>query len=248
MLRENVAMEHKPNIIYEDEQLLVIDKPTGLIVHGDGRTKETTLADWLLETNPTIRDIGESWQNDAGEVVARPGIVHRLDRETSGIMVVAKTHAMFETLKTAFQEHAVRKTYRAFVYDTMKESEGEIDRPIGKSKTDFRKWSAQPGSRGVQREAHTSWRLLSHVEEDGKTYAYLELAPTTGRTHQLRVHLKAIHHPLVCDSLYAPNRPCALGFSRLALHAHTLVLPDGVAKQTEFEAPLPDDFKHAEAL
>jgi len=159
--------------------------------------------------------------------------------------VVAKTQKSFDFLKEQFQERTVKKTYRAFTYDGFKEREGEIDRPIGKSKNDFRRWSAQPGSRGEQREAHTAWKLLQEVTERGKTYSYLELAPTTGRTHQLRVHLKAIHHPIVCDKLYAPKRECALGFTRLALHAHTLTIPAGEGKETAFEAPLPADFKAA---
>lgn len=241
-------MESNIDIIYEDEAILVLNKPAGLVVHGDGRTEEPTLAEWLLATYPDIRGVGEPWINQQGVTIERPGIVHRLDRETSGVMIVAKTQGAFLELKTFFQEHAIKKTYRAFVYDSMKEEEGDIDRPIGKSKNDFRKWSAQPGSRGLQREAHTHWEVLQTIQDGAHTYAYLELTPTTGRTHQLRVHLKAIHHPIVCDSLYAPNRPCALGFARLALHAHTLTLPKGFASQDVFEAPLPADFQHAIAL
>lgn len=236
-------MESKPVIIFEDEKILVINKPAGLVVHSDGKTKEPTVADWLVEAYPRIKEVGEPWVNEKEEVIPRPGIVHRLDRETSGIMVIAKTQESFEFLKEQFQERTIQKTYRAFAYDSFKESEGEIDRPIGKSKTDFRKWSAQPGSRGVQREAHTAWEVLQTVEEKGKVYVYLDLTPTTGRTHQLRVHLKAIHHPIVCDKLYAPNRECALGFERLALHAYSLTIPDAQGSTQTFKAPLPDDFK-----
>ncbi len=238
-------MEHNPTILYEDDALLVLDKPAGLTVHGDGRTQEETLADWLLAQYPTLANVGESWVTQQGESISRPGIVHRLDRDTSGVMVVAKTQEQFELLKTQFQEHTIKKEYRAFAYDSFKETEGEIDRPIGKSKTDFRRWSAQPGSRGVQREAHTAWEVLSTVQEKGATYTYLKLTPTTGRTHQLRVHLKAIHHPIVCDTLYAPKRPCALGFNRLALHAHTLTITTQAGEQKTFEAPLPADFQNA---
>ncbi len=234
-------MENNPIIIYEDEDVLVINKPSGLVVHGDGRTKEDSVADWVVEKYPEIKEVGEPWENQKGELIPRPGIVHRLDRETSGVMVVAKTQESFEFLKEQFKERNVKKTYRTFVYDVFKEEDGDIERPIGKSKNDFRKWSAQPGSRGVQRSAHTAWEVLGRIEKNNKKYTYLELTPTTGRTHQLRVHLKAIHHPIVCDKLYAPKRGCYLGFKRLALHAHTLT----ISTKGTFEAPFPEDFEDA---
>lgn len=237
-----------PTIIFEDAEILVLNKPAGLVVHGDGRTDEATLADWLVRERPELEHVGEPWTAPDGTVVPRPGIVHRLDRDTSGVLLVAKTQVAFEMLKEQFQEREVKKTYRAFAYDAFKETEGEIDRPIGKSKGDFRKWSAQPGSRGVQREAHTAWKVLGTIEEKGETYTYLELCPTTGRTHQLRVHLKAIHHPIVCDSLYAPKRPCALDFSRIALHAHSITLTLSDGEEKTFEAPLPKDFERAISL
>ena len=234
-------MESSPTIIYEDDEILVINKPSGLVVHGDGRTEERSVADWLVEQYPNMRGVGEPWENQKGETIERPGIVHRLDRETSGIMVVAKTQKSFEILKEQFKERDIKKAYRAFAYDSFKEEDGDIERTIGKSKSDFRMWSAQPGSRGVQREAHTAWEVLGRTEKNNKKYTYLELTPTTGRTHQLRVHLKAIHHPIVCDKLYAPKRGCALGFKRLALHARTITIPDRDA----FAAPYPEDFLNA---
>ena len=235
-----------PKVIFENDEMLVIDKPAGLLVHGDGRTDEATVADWLAAEYPELRDVGEPWEQEGKEPILRPGIVHRLDRETSGVMVIAKTQESFVHLKGQFQERLVGKTYHAFVWGVLKEAEGEIDRPINKSKSDFRLWSAQPGGRGVTREAHTAWKLLGHVtSENDEQIAYVELAPTTGRTHQLRVHMKALHHPIVCDSLYAPKRGCALGFSRLALHARTLTIETMYGKQKTFEAPLPGDFQKA---
>ncbi|PCI30859.1 RluA family pseudouridine synthase [Candidatus Kaiserbacteria bacterium] len=230
----------KITIIFEDENVLVLNKPAGLVVHGDGRTEEETLSDWLIENYPEIEKVGEPWKE-----IPRPGIVHRLDRDTTGVMIIAKNQDTYEFLKDQFKEREVKKEYLAFAYDHFKEEEGEIDRAIGKSKSDFRRWSAQPGSRGVQREALTLWEALKEVSFGSKVYTYMRLTPKTGRTHQLRVHLKAIHHPIVCDSLYAPKRECALGFNRLALHASklTVELPGGEVK--EFEAPLPEDFKSA---
>jgi 23S rRNA pseudouridine1911/1915/1917 synthase len=235
--------ERRVSVIYEDADILVIDKPSGLVVHGDGRTEETSVASWVLEKYPELREVGEPWVDQKGKKIFRPGIVHRLDRDTSGVMVLAKTQDTFEFLKGQFRERNVKKTYRAWVYGAMKEREGEIHRPIGKSKIDFRKWSAQPGSRGTQRDAFTAWEVLHEREENGEKYSLLELTPTTGRTHQLRVHLKAIHHPIVCDTLYAPKQKCALGFTRLALHAHTISVPFLNGKSMTFEAPLPDYFR-----
>jgi 23S rRNA-/tRNA-specific pseudouridylate synthase len=128
------------------------------------------------------------------------------------------------------------------VYGVVKKDRDIIDRPIGKSKSDPRLWSAQRGARGDMRSAQTEYTVLAR----GREHSYLELKPKTGRTHQIRVHLKAINHPVICDGLYAPKQHPALGFSRLALHAHTLslILPSGQEKTVE--APLPEDFIEAE--
>ena len=231
----------KLDILYADEHCFVINKPAGLIVHSDGRTSEKTLADILMEKYPDIKNVGEPWTIPAGEKIYRPGIVHRLDRDTSGVLVVARDQETFLFLKKQFQERNIKKKYNAFVFGNIKEVVGVLDKPIGKNKIDFRQWSAQRGSRGPLREAITEFTVLRR----GGEYTYLELSPKTGRTHQLRVHLKAIHHPIVCDSLYAPNRPCALGFSRLALHARFITFSNSEGKTITVEAPLPEDFGQA---
>lgn len=237
-------------IIYEDENIVAINKPVGLVVHSarptseerrDGKTKEKTLVDWIMEKYPKIEDVGEPLVLSSGEIIKRPGIVHRLDRETSGVLVVVKNQEAFLFLKKQFQDRETQKSYRAFVYGEVKNDKGVIDRPIGRSSSDFRKWSAQRGARGKMREAITEYKVLAR--KGG--FSYLELNPKTGRTHQLRVHLKAINYPIVCDNLYAPKQECALGFSRLALHAYSLELnlPDG--KRIKLEADLPEDFQKA---
>jgi len=234
-------MNQELDILYEDENLFVINKPSGIMVHSDGRTRDRTLADILMEKYPEIKEVGEPWTILSEEKIYRPGIVHRLDRDTSGVLIVARNQKTFLFLKEQFKNRTIQKIYYAFVYGNIKEEEGTIDKPIGKSKKDFRQWSAQPGSRGVLREAITEFKVLKRNGE----YTYLELSLKTGRTHQIRVHLKAIHHPVVCDSLYAPKRPCALGFLSLALHAHSVrfMLPNG--EVVNVEAPLPEDFQKA---
>ncbi len=232
-------------ILYEDDDILVLNKPAGLVVHSDGKTEEPTLTDWILKNYPETESVGEPLQlktiNYKLKTVSRPGIVHRLDRETSGAMVVAKNQKAFESLKSQFQKGEVSKKYQAFVYGNIKEDKGIIDRPIGRSRKDFRRYSAQRGARGEMREAVTEYRVLKRA----KDVSFIELIPKTGRTHQIRVHLKAISHPVICDSLYAPKRECLLGFKRLALHALELGFKNLSGSQVEVEAPYPPDFKGA---
>ena len=225
----------KITILYEDEDVLVVNKPVGLVVHADGRTVEPTVVDWLVKKFPAIKGVGEERDSD------RSGIVHRLDRETSGTLLVAKNQTAFARLKKQFQRQEVHKVYHAFVYGRVKHDEGVIDRPIARSRANPVLWSATRGRRGEERAAVTDYRVLKRSEET----TFLELQPRTGRTHQLRVHLKAINYPIVCDKLYAPKRPCLLGFTRLALHARSLAVTLPSGKTLSVEAPYPTDFTHA---
>jgi len=240
----NRERKHKLDILYENDHFFVINKPAGLLVHSDGRAKEITISDILVENYPEMKKVGEPWTSLTGEIIYRPGIVHRLDRDTTGALLVAKDQKSFLFFKQQFQERSVKKTYCAFVYGNIKEGKGIIDKPIGKNRKDFRKWSAQPGARGVLRDAITEYKILQHAN-DAHNFSYIELFPKTGRTHQLRVHMKAIHHPIVCDSLYAPNQARALGFTRSALHARLIEFLDIDGKKVIVEAPLPKDFKNA---
>lgn len=232
-------------IIYEDVDMTVVNKPSGLSVHRDDFMKPevVTLADWHAARSPEAADVGEPLKLKTG-ALARPGVVHRLDRETSGVVVLAKNDAAFQHLKAQFHDRLAEKEYRAFVYGALKEAKGVIDRPIARSAKDFRLRSAQRGSRGEAREAITHWERIAA----NATHSYVRLMPKTGRTHQLRVHMKAINHPIVCDSLYAPNHPKDLGFTRVALHAYTLTLTIPSGPTRTFEAPLPEVFVKAAQL
>lgn len=232
-------------VLYEDDGVMVVNKPSGVMVHADGRDEEETVVDWFLHRAPKARGVGESGNAHNGTPLERSGVVHRLDRETSGVMILAKNQEAFVHLKEQFHDRLVKKEYRAFVYGTMKEKWGTIDRPIGRSAKDFRQRSAQRGAKGALREAVTDWELIGQ----GDQCAYLRLLPKTGRMHQIRVHLKAIGRPVVGDTLYAPQNLLEshiLGFDRLALHAYKLELelPSGIKK--EFIAPVPDEFLAAE--
>jgi len=227
-------------ILYEDADYVAINKPAGLVVHADGKTEEKTVTDWVLEHYPEVQGVGEPIVTTNGVTIDRPGIVHRIDRDTSGVLVIAKNAAAHAYLKEQFQNRKVNKFYRTFVYGEMKEPEGVIDRPIARSKKDFRLWSAQRGARGEMREAVTHYTVLKTTPK----FSYVEVNPKTGRTHQIRVHFKAINHPVVADKLYAPNQQPGLGFTRLALHAQRIEFGSVKGHRIAVEAPLPLDFEH----
>ncbi|XKT75340.1 MAG: RluA family pseudouridine synthase [Patescibacteria group bacterium UBA2103] len=228
-------------IIYEDNDVVVVNKPAGILVHADGHSPEETVSDWMEKTYPESKNVGEPMTLKDGKEITRPGVVHRLDKDTSGVLILAKTDAAHAYLKEQFQNRDVQKEYAAFVYGNPKQKKGVIEAPIGRSAQNFKMWSAQRGARGNLREAITEYEVERGTDE----FALLKLFPKTGRTHQLRVHMKYLNYPILCDKLYAPKRECALGFKRMALHAKklTLILPSGETK--EFEAKLPEDFETA---
>lgn len=250
-------------VIFENERYVIVDKPAGLVVHSDGKTAEPALTDWIAEKYPQTLEVGEPLTLSSGEVIKRPGIVHRIDRETSGALVIAKNAEAFAHLKELFKTKRVEKTYHAFVYGTVKKDEDTINRPIGRSRKDFRMWSAQRFARGELREAITDYKVLARGGGEGKegaaaaaapqpnapatTFTFIEVKPRTGRTHQIRVHFKAINHPVVADKLYAPKHKALLGFKRLALHARSIQFVDLDGKTIVAEASYPADFSHAVA-
>lgn len=232
-------------ILYEDDEVLAINKPAGLVVHPDGRSKEHTLSDWLVEKYPSIRGVGETISLTNGGVIEKWGIVHRIDRDTSGVLLVAKTQESFLNLKSQFQARTIKKSYRTIAQGTFKEWDGVINKPIGRSKSDFRRWSAEYGARGELREAVTDYHVLGEGETKNTKLSYLEVNPHTGRTHQIRVHLKAVGHPILCDDLYAPKGPHLLGLKRMALHAFSVAFKGLNGEEHKVEAPLPPDFATA---
>lgn len=235
-------------IIFENSEVLVINKPSGMMVHDDGNTEVPTVVDWFLSHVPEAKDVGEPQKSTNGKVLERSGVVHRLDAETSGVLILAKTQEAFLHLKQQFHDRLARKEYRAFVYGAFTEKWGTIDRPIGRNARDFRLRSAQRGAKGTLRDAVTEWECMHTGEYKGERFSELRLMPKTGRTHQLRVHLKAIDHPIVCDALYGSGRVAEsnnLGFSRLALHAHTLTLTLSDGESMTFTAPIPEPFTSA---
>jgi 23S rRNA pseudouridine1911/1915/1917 synthase len=144
-------------ILFENEDLLIVSKPAGLRTHGDGKSNVPTVVDWILRERPLISGVGENMEVD-GKMIERPGIVHRLDEETSGCLVIAKTQEAFEYLKQQFKDRTVSKEYHAFVWGHFKESKGVVDEPIGRSSGDFRRWQA---GRGVRRSGSSRTSLTT---------------------------------------------------------------------------------------
>jgi 23S rRNA pseudouridine1911/1915/1917 synthase len=226
------------NILYEDDDIVVIDKPAGLVVHPDGRTDEPSVSEWFVSVYPESKEVGEKLGD-----IERPGVVHRIDRETSGVLLLAKTKIGHKALKEQFQKREIEKVYHFFVYGSLKDDRGTINLPIGRSVSNFKKRSAERGAKGEKREAITYFQVLKRSSDPNVTF--IEAKPKTGRTHQIRVHFKALHHPVVCDKLYASKKPCLLGFNRLALHARAITFKAVSDKPVTIEAPYPEDFQHA---
>lgn len=235
----------EPTIIFEDEGILVLDKPAGIKVHRDDySTKdEVTIADWLLKNYPNLAEVGEEFKSSSGQIYPKPGVVHRLDNETSGVLLVAKTNDSYLFLKNQFKNHTIAKTYHVLVYGTFSDwAVGEsrvVEVPIGRSASDARQRVASSKAAGTLREAKTEFTLLETLHGA----SYLTVKPVTGRTHQIRVHLKYLQHPVLCDSLYAPGQVCPPPLTRQALHALQMELEWPAGHRAVFTAPLPADFK-----
>ena len=246
---KDVAVNKEPMVIYEDKDVLVVNKPYGMLVHEDWKSDGVeTLVEWFLKRCPEAKGVGEQTLTPAGKVLERSGVVHRLDRETSGVMILAKNAEAHAHLKIQFHDRLASKEYRAFVYGKMHEKWGTIDRPIGRSTQNFRLRSAQRGARGTLRPAVTDWERSGSGEYEGEIFSYLKLIPKTGRTHQLRVHLKANDRPIVQDVLYSGklrHQSNNLGLERLALHAHILEIELLAGQKERFIAPVPFEFEQA---
>lgn len=237
----------KIKVLYEDPNILAIEKPAGILVHPDQRSKEKTILDLFVKKYPKLE------------------IVHRLDFDTSGVMLLAKNKKAHEFLKKQFSAPAlelakgriadrqdrINKTYVTIVNGWVKNDKGVVNKPIGRSPRDFRRWLAGRGARGELREAVTEYKVLkrftspqpSPYKGEGVKFTYLEVSPKTGRTHQIRVHMKYLNHPVVCDNLYNPEGDCPKGLKRMALHAKSIEFKDLKGKVVKIESPLPLVFR-----
>jgi len=219
------------NILFEDEALIVIDKPAGMVVHPAPGHNSGTLVNAILHHCPNLSGIG-------GEL--RPGIVHRLDKDTSGVILVAKTGAALSALADQFKRREISKEYLAIVWGVLSPPTGEIKTLIGRHATDRKKMTAMP-KKG--RLSITHYETISTFEK----FSLVRLCPETGRTHQIRVHLAHLHHPVAGDAIYGRRSSCDLPVevSRQMLHAHKISFRHPVTgKKMEFVASLPEDMLH----
>lgn len=221
----------KPEVLFEDDEYLVVNKPSGLVVHGGPGIHEATLSDWAVAHDPRIAEVGDR----PGQ---RPGIVHRLDRDASGVMVIAKTKKVFDDLKTQFQNHSITKEYLALVYGRVVDESGRIDFAIARKADKSGLMVARPKS-----QEGKAAETLFHVERFVKGMTLLRVQTLTGRGHQIRVHFKAIGHPLVGDPLYKIRKLkiTKITAPRIFLHATKLEFDDLQGQRRNFEAPLPSD-------
>ncbi len=224
----------EPIIIYEDKDVLVIDKPAGLLVHPRPNQKSGALTDFLLKHYPQIKNTGED--------PLRPGIVHRLDKDTSGVLITAKNNKAFQYLKEQFKNRKVIKKYLALVNGKPPQNNGIIKTYLARSKnkTKQKVFSLSMG-RGKIRKAITKYKVIKKY----KDYSLLEVHPKTGRLHQIRVHLSWLGCPVAGDEKYKRKRAsCPKELKRQFLHASILKikLPNGQIK--EFESPLPPELKN----
>ncbi|MBI2065319.1 MAG: RluA family pseudouridine synthase [Candidatus Yanofskybacteria bacterium] len=205
-------------IVYEDNNIVVINKPSGLITHQKNLDDtQPSVVDWVIEKYPKLKNVGEPFIA-SGKEVPRAGIVHRLDKDTSGLLIITKNETAFEYMKKQFQEHAVHKYYFALVFGRPENNSGTINEPLGR--IGMKRTTKISGKKMIDSKASvTQYKTLKSFAK----FTLLDVAPQTGRTHQIRVHLKSIGCPIAGDTIYAPKgwqQP--KGLNRLFLHAHKL--------------------------
>lgn len=229
---ESVPLEIIPqniplDILYEDDDVIVINKPQGMVVHpAPGHYTDTLV-------NALLYHCGDSLSGING--IMRPGIVHRIDMDTSGVIMAAKNNIAHRSLALQLAEHSITRKYNAIVYNNIKEDEGTIDKPLGRNPSDRKKMAVVPGGR----RAVTHYRVLDRL---GK-FTYIEAQLETGRTHQIRVHMTYAGHPLLGDSVYGPKKQ-PFNLKGQVLHARVLGFVHPVTGEyMEFESPLPEYFQ-----
>ena len=221
--KEDIPLE----ILYEDEDVAVVVKPCGMVVHPAAGNESGTLVNALLFAMDDLSGIGG---------VRRPGIVHRLDKDTSGLLMVAKNDAAHQSLSDQLRARTMEKHYLAVVEGCMREESGLVDKPIARSKKDRKKMAVDPEGR----EALTEWRLVENLQNA----ALLDVHIMTGRTHQIRVHMQSLHHPVAGDPIYGFKN--GVKVPRLMLHAHTLAFDHPrTGERLFFKADPPEAFEKA---
>lgn len=229
--KENIKLA-SPVIIYQDDSLFIIDKPTGWVVNDAQSTvNQKTLQSWIKNYNYEL--------NSSYEL--RQGIVHRLDKETSGILIIAKTSKALENLQMQFKTRQVQKTYIALLHGKVSSISQEINVPVGRLPWNRRRFGVLPGGKIAQ----SNLKVIGYYQNNTEIFTYVEFMPKTGRTHQLRVHSKYINHPIVGDSFYAGRKTAKkdrVWCPRTFLHAASIKFIHPQTKNTvSFKSDIPQD-------
>lgn len=224
ILPENIPLD----ILYEDQDILVVNKPKGMVVHpAPGHYTGTLVNAIMYHCKDNLSGING---------VMRPGIVHRIDMDTTGSLLICKNDRAHQALAEQLKEHSITRKYHAIVHGRLKEDEGTIDKPIGRHPIDRKKMSVHCTN---GREAVTHYRVLKRFQQ----FTYIECQLETGRTHQIRVHMSSIGHPILGDQVYGPAK-CPYKLQGQTLHAKVLgITHPTTGKYMEFDAPLPDYFQ-----
>ncbi|OGY66455.1 MAG: hypothetical protein A3A04_01080 [Candidatus Harrisonbacteria bacterium RIFCSPLOWO2_01_FULL_40_28] len=231
-------MNKVPCIVYENNDVIVINKPSGLLVHPHKLSHEPTVTSWILEQFPYIEGVGENKH--------RPGMVHRLDKETSGLMVIAKNQETFFFLKNLFQTRAIEKTYSALVWGHVASREGIIDKPFGILSGTLKR---SVRATKMIKDAVTHYRVVHYYKstDSREEFTLLHVSPKTGRTHQIRVHCASIGHPILGDILYGSKKHIdvgkKLGVPHLFLHAESLEFTLKNGERVHISADMPEELK-----
>lgn len=225
----DVAPQDIPlDVVYEDSDVIVVNKPKGLVVHPAPGHPDGTLVNALLH------HCGDSLSGIGGEL--RPGIVHRIDRDTSGLLIAAKNDFAHQKLSAQLQDHTLARIYRCIVIGNLREDSGTVDAPIGRHPVDRKRMAVEPRT---GRPAVTHWSVLARY----RGFTHVECRLETGRTHQIRVHLSSIGHPLLGDTVYGSRKPWP-GLAGQCLHARRLkFIHPSTGRPVELECPLPDWFQ-----
>ena len=250
-------------VIYKNSDFIAVNKPAGLLVHAvkAHKTVEKTLVQWLLENFPEVAKVGDpstghstlrvsgrsgseepsgSMNSMSSGQVERPGVVHRLDKDTSGVLIVARNQQFFDYLKNLFQTNQVKKTYLALVFGEVQKG-GVIDKPIG-LKPGTTKRSVMARNMKMIKSARTEYKPIKIFSAKGEFFTLLRIIPKTGRTHQIRVHLASIGHPVVGDALYS-RKENPFGVKRQFLHAESIEFSKKSGERIKIEAALPEELK-----
>lgn len=229
-------------LIYETRDFVAVNKPAGVLVHSIKSQKvqtELTLVDWVLERYPEVKNVGDDPES-------RPGIVHRLDRDTSGVILICRNQKFFEYLKNLFKTHQIKKIYLALVWGKLEPKTGIIKTPIGIKTGTLKRTVWQKRAKDFK-EAVTEYRVKKYFHRMGQDFSLVELTPKTGRTHQIRIHLASLNHPVAGDNLYGFKKlsldKLGIDLNRQFLHAVSLEFSPAAGHRIKIEAELPEELK-----